>query len=133
MFRALFVRSSAAAPGSSRSASSRSAEARPPEPASGFGERRRLEALAEARLDFADALDDVHTPGAALLIDRLALARSLHELWHLRGEVFDHVSRRHDQAEAARRLAALDVHFARKSALARWREAGRALTRPAEL
>ncbi len=133
MFRAFFARSTDASPGSSRSVPSRSAETRPPEMASSFGERRRLEALTAARFDFAEALDDIHTPGVALLLDRMALTRSLHELWHLRGELFDHVSRRHDQAEAARRLAGLDGHFAKRSTLARWRDAARAATRPADL
>ncbi len=133
MFRALFARSSAASSAPSRSVPSRIAETRPPEMPSSFGERRRLEALAAARLDFAEALDDIHTAGTALLLDRIALMRSLHELWHLRGELFDHVSRRHDQAEAGRRLAALDGHFAKKSVIARWHDAGRAATRPADL
>jgi hypothetical protein len=83
---------------------------------SSFGERARRDALVAARLDFADALDDMHSPSAELAIDRIAATRSLHELWHFRGEVFSHVSCRHDQAEASRRLAALDRHFAKRSA-----------------
>jgi hypothetical protein len=39
--------------------------------------------------------------------------RSLHELWHFREEVFSLVACRHDQAEATRRLARLNRHFAR--------------------
>ena len=74
--------------------------------------RWRVDALAEARLDFAEALIDVRSTGAAAAIERIAVTRSLHELWHLRGEVFDAVSLRHDQAEASRRLAVLDRHFA---------------------
>jgi len=90
---------------------------------SSFGQRGRLDALATARLDFADALFDVHTVAAGAALDRIAVARSLHELWHLRGEVFDLVSRRHDQAAAERRLRDIDRHFARRSPLARWRDA----------
>ena len=90
---------------------------------SSFGQRGRLDALAAARLDFADALFDVHTVAAGATLDRIAATRSLHELWHLRGEVFDLVSLRHDQAEAGRRLRDLDRHFARRSPLARWRDA----------
>jgi hypothetical protein len=133
MFRDLFARSSAAWSALSRSAPSRSAEIRPPATPSSFGRRHREDAIAAARLDFCDALDDIHTPAAAMLLDRIGLTRSLHDLWHMRGELFAHVSRCHDQAEAGRRLAALDGHFAKRSALARWRDAGRATTRPAEL
>jgi hypothetical protein len=73
------------------------------------------EALGAARLEFADALFDVRTEGAADALDRIAITRSLHELWHFRSEVFSCVARRHDQAEAARRLAVLDRHFKRRS------------------
>jgi hypothetical protein len=90
---------------------------------SSFGQRGRLDALAAARLDFADALFDVHTVAANAALDRIAVTRSLHELWHLRGEVFDLVSLRHDQAAAERRLQELDRHFANRSQLARWRDA----------
>ncbi len=91
--------------------------------ASSFGQRGRLDALAAARLDFADALFDVHTDAGGAALDRIAATRSLHDLWHVRGEVFDLVSLRHDQAEAERRVADLDRHFTRRSALARWRDA----------
>ena len=93
---------------------------------SSFGQRGRLDALAAARLDFADALFDVHTVAAGAALDRIAVTRSLHELWHLRGEVFDLVSLRHDQAAAECRLQELDRHFAKQSPLARWRDATRA-------
>jgi len=96
--------------------------------ASSFGQRGRLDALVAARLDFADALFDVHTVAAGMALDRIAVTRSLHELWHLRGEVFDLVSLRHDQAAAACRLQDLDRHFAKRSPLARWRDASRAST-----
>jgi hypothetical protein len=39
------------------------------------------------------------------------VTRSLHELWHQRGEVFASIAHGHDQSEAARRLAELDRHF----------------------
>ena len=93
---------------------------------SSFGQRGRLDALATARLDFADALFDVHTVAVGAALDRIAATRSLHELWHLRGEVFDLVSLRHDQAEAQCRLGELDRHFAKRSTLERWRDATRA-------
>jgi hypothetical protein len=84
-----------------------------------FAERARSETLAAARLDFADALWDIRTESAAELLDRIAITRSLHELWHFRGEVFGQVSCRHDQAEAARRLAAIDRHFHKRPLRAR--------------
>ena len=79
-----------------------------------LGQRRRCAALASARLDFAEALFDVRTPAAAALLDRIAITRSLHVLWLLRGEVFGHVARRHGQAQADVRLASLDAHFPKR-------------------
>ena len=54
---------------------------------------------------------DVRSTAAAMALDRIALTRSMHELWHFREEVFSLVACRHNQAEAARRLASLDRHF----------------------
>ncbi len=79
-----------------------------------MGHPRRSAALASARLDFADALFDVRTDASAMLLDRIAITRSLHELWHLRGEIFGHVSRRHGQTEAVDRLISLDAHFPKR-------------------
>jgi len=100
MFRALLFRSSTTPSG--------------PAWQSSFGLNARAEAISAARLDFADALHDIHTAAAAAARDRIALMRSLDELWHVRGEIFDHVSRRRDQAEAGRRLAVLDRHFEKR-------------------
>jgi hypothetical protein len=83
--------------------------------ASSFGSRGRSKALAAARLDFAEALYDIRTPGAATVLDRIAVARSLRDLWHLREEVFSRIARHHDQAEAESRLTALDRHFPRRT------------------
>jgi len=76
-----------------------------------LGERSRTDALANARLDFDEALGDIRTPQALEVRSRIAVVRSLHELWHFREEVFSLVSRRHDQARATGRLAELDLHF----------------------
>ncbi|MEO5883060.1 MAG: hypothetical protein ABIQ06_11650 [Caldimonas sp.] len=78
-----------------------------------LGERSRNEALAAARLDFDEALGDVRTPAALNVRSRIAIARSLHELWHFREAVFSLVACRHDQARACGRLAELDLHFSR--------------------
>lgn len=67
--------------------------------------------LAEARQEFVIALDDIRPPDAGETLNRIRAARSLHELWYLRSEVFSLVSRHHDQAEAGRRLGALNRHF----------------------
>ena len=79
-----------------------------------LGERSRGEALAAARLDFDEAVGDVCTAAAVNVRSRIAVARSLHELWHFREEVFSLVACRHDQARAAGRLAELDLHFPRR-------------------
>ena len=79
-----------------------------------LGERSRAEALAAARLDFDEALGDVRTAAAVNVRSRIAVARSLHELWHFREEVFSLVACRHDQTRAAGRLAELDLHFPRR-------------------
>ena len=99
------------------------AETRPPVPerrrsswARRFGfERSSRAALAAARVDFAEALRDLRTPEALDTKSRVVVARSLHELWHFREQVFSLVACRYNQAEAARRLAALDRHFARRA------------------
>ena len=71
--------------------------------------------LGAARQEFAEALDDIRPPHAAETLNRIRTARSLHELWHLRSEVFSLVSKHHDQAEAGRRVAALNRHFPSRS------------------
>ena len=80
-----------------------------------LGRDRRIENLEAARLEFAEALFDVPTAAAARVLDRIAIARSLHELWHLREEIFSFVACRHDQGEAASRLARLDRHFPKRT------------------
>lgn len=91
-------------------------ESRPPVARARWqGRPSKAEDLAEARLDFSEALIDVRSTAAASALDRIAIARSLHELWHLREEVFSLVACRHDQGEAARRLSALDRHFPRRT------------------
>jgi hypothetical protein len=67
--------------------------------------------LAEARLDFADALADLCSPQAEDLHERIRQARSLRELWHLRSELFSLVSVHRGQQDAQARLAALNRHF----------------------
>ena len=82
---------------------------------SSFGRSARRRAVDAARREFAAALSDVHSDAAADALDRIAATRSLHELWHVRAEVFSGVAHGHDQAEAARRLRRLDRHFPSRS------------------
>ena len=91
--------------------------------------------LAAARLDFADALDDVRNRASIEAQSRIAVTRSLHELWHFREEVFSLVACRHDQSEATRRLGRLNRHFARKRDAPRSRRslAAKTLSAPAQL
>ncbi|MBV9891865.1 MAG: hypothetical protein JO090_13380 [Rhizobacter sp.] len=73
------------------------------------------ERVAAARLDFAQALSDICTDAAADTLDRIAETERMHELWHLRAEVFGRVAQRHGQSEAEQRLGALDAHFGRRA------------------
>jgi len=63
------------------------------------------------RLEFATTLDDIHGWQADALVQRIRQARSLRDLWHLRTDVFNLVSRHADQHEARARLARLNRHF----------------------
>ena len=63
------------------------------------------------RYEFARSLSDIRTEQARDAVSRIRSTRSLHDLWHLRLEVFNHVARQHDQTEATRRLAVLNRHF----------------------
>ena len=67
--------------------------------------------LVDARLAFRTALEGIVTPPARICLDHIRAARSLHELWHLRAEVFSLVSRHHSQREADCRLGLVDRHF----------------------
>ncbi|MBX3605028.1 MAG: hypothetical protein KF788_07145 [Piscinibacter sp.] len=72
-------------------------------------------ALEQARREFLAAADDLAGDTADELLDRLQIARSLRELWHLRTEVFSLVSLQHSQHEADQRLARLNRHFPTRS------------------
>jgi hypothetical protein len=71
--------------------------------------------LDEIRQEFTAAVDDIRTPAGEALLDRIHFARGLHELWHLRAEVFRLVSLHHSQAEADERLTWLNRHFPTRS------------------
>lgn len=64
-----------------------------------------------AREAFFLSVADLHGPAVDALRDRIARARSLRELWHLRLEVFQLLARSRGQAHAQQRLGELDLHF----------------------
>ena len=68
--------------------------------------------LLAARSAFTTCLADLPPADTWPLQQLLAHAQSLAELWHLRPELYRHLALHHSQAEAARRLAALDRWFA---------------------
>ena len=86
---------------------------------------RKDPALDKARAAFRGSLADIVTPRAGICLDHIRTARSLHELWHLRAEVFSLVSCHHSQGEADRRLRQVDRHFPSKG-----RRAGFVASRP---
>ena len=67
--------------------------------------------LPAVREEFEAALFDVAPEAVRDLLNRIKLARSLRELWHLRADVYRHVAVCHSQAEAEARLARLNRHF----------------------
>jgi hypothetical protein len=70
-----------------------------------------LHTLPAVRAAFTGCLHDLAPEHAAGLVDHIARARSLRDLWHLRAAVFRCVSLHHSQAEAESRLASLNRHF----------------------
>jgi hypothetical protein len=67
--------------------------------------------LRDVRHEFADSLRDIAIEHTGSTLNGIRSAHSLHELWHLRPEIFNLVARHRDQAEAGRRLALLNRHF----------------------
>jgi hypothetical protein len=71
--------------------------------------------LPAVRDDFADCLDDIGDALAETVRHQIAMANSLRELWHLRAEMYRVIALQHNQWEAERRLAGLNVHFPTRS------------------
>ncbi|MFO1219532.1 MAG: hypothetical protein U1E89_14285 [Burkholderiaceae bacterium] len=67
--------------------------------------------MAELREEFEQALRGVYGQGASLLRSRVRGADLPDDLWYLRTEIFEQVSRAISQAEAAARLRDLDALF----------------------
>lgn len=70
-----------------------------------------LNRLPLVRDDFMHAIADLPGEAPHGLRHRIAHARSLRELWHLRAEVFSLVGLEHAQLEAERRVLRLNRHF----------------------
>jgi hypothetical protein len=68
----------------------------------------RLQAV---RGDFMALLDDIDTDAAGALRQRIADARSLRELWHLRAEAYRVIGLGYSQSVAEDRLARMNRHF----------------------
>lgn len=71
--------------------------------------------LANVCSEFIDTLDDIPGHAADEAIAQIYAAVSMHDLWHLRLDVFNLVSCHHNQAEADHRLSQLNRHFPTRS------------------
>ena len=67
--------------------------------------------IAELRLSFTDALDDIEAQAAKTVRDHIARARSPRELWHLRTAVYTLIATQHSESQAQQRMATLNRHF----------------------
>ncbi|MED5619382.1 hypothetical protein [Ideonella sp. BN130291] len=83
----------------------------PQQPAGDTGTQQ----LQTVREEFAQALDDIGSQHAEFLQHRIRHIRSMRELWHARSEMYGLIATRHTQAEAERRMAALNRHFPTRS------------------
>jgi hypothetical protein len=63
------------------------------------------------RVEFMRSIADIDGDDADVLRNRIALSRSLRELWHLRSDLFRVVGVALSQSQAETRLAALNRHF----------------------
>lgn len=77
----------------------------------GPGQRPPGDPIGAVRAEFLQSLSDIRTQQVGMLQQRIHIARSLHELWHLRPEVFKVVALRFSQGEAQCRLDRLNRHF----------------------
>jgi hypothetical protein len=67
--------------------------------------------LSLVRREFVDSLRDIRTQQAGDLLGRIRTARSMRDLWHLRTEIYNLVSRHRDESEATYRLNRLNRFF----------------------
>ncbi len=67
--------------------------------------------LSLVRREFIESLRDIRTQQAGDLLARIRIARSMRELWHLRTDIYNLVSRHRDESEASYRLSRLNRFF----------------------
>lgn len=72
---------------------------------------RPVNRLALVKAEFQESLADLADPRTRGVLDQIARARSLRELWHLRSPVYGVVALAMTQSEAEQRLARLNRHF----------------------
>ena len=72
---------------------------------------RPVNRLALVKAEFQESLADLADPRTQGVLDQIARARSLRELWHLRSPVYGVVALAMTQSEAEQRLARLNRHF----------------------
>lgn len=70
-----------------------------------------LDRLPDAKFDFGRAIADIAHARSAGVALRIARARSLRELWHVRLDVYNLVALHCSEFEAEKRLAELNRHF----------------------
>ena len=81
---------------------------------------RPVNQLTLVKAEFVDSVTDLYSEGQPSLVERIARARSLRELWHLRSSVYGEVALALSQGEAERRLAGLNRHFPTRAPRAAW-------------
>ena len=72
---------------------------------------RPVNRLGLVKDEFLQHLADLDSTSAQALAERIARARSLRELWHLRSTMYNVVACGATQAEAERRMALMNRHF----------------------
>lgn len=70
-----------------------------------------LNRLPAVRDEFRCAIHDIDEQARYGLVARVAQARSLRDLWHMRIDVYNLVALHHSEFEAGQRLALLNRHF----------------------
>lgn len=73
--------------------------------------QRPVNRLALVKNEFRISLDDLRSPEASDLAQRIERARSLRELWHLRSSLYGLLAQDFNQLEAESRMARLNRHF----------------------
>ena len=70
-----------------------------------------LNRLPAVRDEFRRAIQDIDEQARYGLVARVAQARSLRELWHVRLDIYNLIAVHHSEFEASQRLILLNRHF----------------------